>query len=359
VTLQATVRSEASRPRVSVIIPCRNEESFIRATLESILRGTFDPEAIEVLVIDGDSSDATREIVSQLASTDARVRLLDNPRGLTPIALNIGIRAARGDIIVRVDAHSSYPPEYVATLVHALEATGADMVGGCVENVPSDDRLITHAIALATGSAFGTGSRFRYQKRSGSVDAVQLGCWRREVFDRIGMFDERLIRNQDNEHSSRIIRAGGRVYMTSEVSVRYHPRSSLRKLWKQASVTGMWNAFTEHLFPYTFRWRHFLPAVFFLGIVAALTSCALAVVIDARWFAATAILAIPYAVVNLAVSTWLGVRHRRLSLVPAIALVFFLYHFSYGFGITKGWIFVLTGSWKDRLGGAPREARLS
>jgi glycosyltransferase involved in cell wall biosynthesis len=343
-------RSEPTPPRVSVVIPCRNEAAFIDETLATIREGTF--ADIEVLVVDGRSGDGSRERIAAHAEADPRVRLLDNPSGTTPAALNIGVRAARGDIIVRVDCHSGYPPTYVAAMVQALEASGADMVGGRVENVPASPGAIPRAIAIALTSPFGTGSPFRYRAQDGDVDGVQLGCWRRELFDDVGMFDERLIRNQDNEHSARIIFRGGRVHLTSAVAVRYHPRSTLAALARQARLNGTWNAFTEWLHPYTFRWRHLLPGVFFLGVVLALIMCALALVSgDAAWAKSAALLVAPYAVVNVVASAIGAWRAQRLRLWPLVALSLWVWHFVYGFGIVRGWVLVASGGWRRHLGG--------
>jgi len=343
---------------VSVVVPCYNEQRYIRATLESLLSGTFNPAEMEVLVVDGISKDGTRAIIEEIARRDPRVRLLDNPCGLTPVALNIGIRAARGEIIMRIDSHSIYPPRYAEVLVRTLESTGADMVGGCVTFVPAEEGLVCRAIAVGTGCAFGTGARFRYRRKDGPVDAVQLGCWRREIFERVGLFDERMVRNQDNEHSSRILHAGGRLHMTAEVTIQYHPRSSLKKLWQQAWVTGMWNAFTQRLHPYTFRWRHFLPAIFFLGVLACSALIVAGLFTDYRLALVGAACLLPYALMNLFFSCLVGLRHPGLFLTPLIAFVLFTYHFTYGYGITKGWLLVATGAWRKHLGVAPKHARV-
>jgi GT2 family glycosyltransferase len=350
--LSATTNQAASpQPRLTVVIPCRNEAASVEATLSSILGGTFPAAQMEVLVVDGRSTDGTRAIVSALAARDPRLRLLDNPVGSTPAALNIGIRAARGDIVVRVDCHSTYPPTYVEALAGALESTGADMVGGRVENIAAHPGAPAEAIALALGCPFGTGSPFRYRAGDGPVDAVQLGCWRRALFDDVGLFDERLLRNQDNEHSARILRRGGRVHMTSAVTVRYHPRATLRALGRQALLNGTWNAFTERLCPYTFRWRHVLPGIFFLGVLASALLLAGGLVTGAGALAAAAgLLVAPYALCNLAAATLAAWRAHRLRLAPLVAGVLWWWHLAYGFGVARGWWLVATGGWHRHLG---------
>jgi glycosyltransferase involved in cell wall biosynthesis len=304
---------------------------------------------MEVLVVDGDSSDHGRAIVRELAAGDPRVRLLRNPRRITPAALNLGIRAARGEILIRVDAHTEFPPDYVEKLVRTLDDTGADMVGGCSENAPSAETKVAHAIAIATSHAFATGSPFRYRRTSGPADAVPFGCWRRSVFERFGLFDERLLRNQDLEHTSRILRRGGRVFMNTEVRIRYLARDRFRGLWQHAVDTGCWNAFAERLHPSSFRWRHLLPGFFFVGVLVAAALIAFGALAGARApLAAGVALIAPYLVTNVAVTAWLA--RRRPSLAPLIASVFASYHFTYGFGVVRGWWLVASGGWRSRLG---------
>jgi glycosyltransferase involved in cell wall biosynthesis len=348
----------AALPTVSVVMPCLDEEAYVGEALANILAGSYPAHLMEVLVVEGRSRDKTRAILDAVAAGDRRVRVLDNPRGTTPAALNIGIRAARAELIVRVDAHTAYPPDYVESLVRALLRTGADMVGPCSEATPASDRPMARAIAIAVGSAFGSGSPFRYQRTSGPADAVPYGCWRRELFDRVGLFDERLLRNQDNEHSSRILKSGGRVHMAAEICVRNHPRPTLIKLWRQARATGMWNAFTQRLFPYTFRWRHTLPGVFFLGVLFAAACVAVGAAGAPASAAFGAAVLIPYLAANLFASVALALRSRRPHYAPLLAAILASYHFAYGYGIAKGWLLVATGAWRSRLGGAPKESRL-
>ena len=351
---------EAARlPRVSVVVPCRNEERFIERALDSLLGGSYPRDLVEVIVVDGGSTDRTRKIVADRARSDGRVRLIDNRYAITPVGLNLGIASSHGQVIARADAHTIYPPEYLAALVRALIESGADMVGGLAENVPCEEGPLAEALSIATGSAFGTGSPFRYRKKSGPVDTVPFGCWWREGLLRFGLFDERLVRNQDNELASRILRDGGRIFQTDATCVRYFNRPSLRGLWRQAATTGMWNAFTQRLHPYTFRLRHFLPGLFFLGVLAAAAAILVGGLASIAGLAGlgAAVLA-PYFAVNGAVATVLAQRRRRLALAPLIAFVLASYHFTYGFGIAKGWLLVATGAWRRRLGGR-KEARLS
>src|SRR5882672_10796984 len=203
-----TTHPPAALERVTVILPCRNEASHISACLDSIIASAHPPERLEVLVIDGMSDDGTREIVEQYAARYPRIRLLDNHRRIVPAGLNLGILAATGDIIMRMDGHVVYPPEYISRLVDALLADGADNVGGCLVTLPADGSPVAQAIAIAMAHPFGVGNaHFRIGAREArDVDTVAFGCFRRSLFTRIGMFDEELVRNQDDEFNHRIIR---------------------------------------------------------------------------------------------------------------------------------------------------------
>src|SRR5688572_7628844 len=200
-------------PKVTVILPCRNEARYIGPCLDSILAGAYPADLLEILVVDGHSTDETRALVKDYAARHPQVRLLDNPARIVPTALNIGIRAATGDVIARMDAHVIYPPEYLPRLVAALEESGADNVGGCVITLPADGTATAQAIAIALGQPFGVGnSHFRIgSPKARFVDTVPFGCFRRELFNRVGMFDEELVRNQDDEFNARIISRGGKI----------------------------------------------------------------------------------------------------------------------------------------------------
>jgi glycosyltransferase involved in cell wall biosynthesis len=209
-------------PFVSVVVPCRNEERHIAACLESIVATDYPTELLEVLVVDGESEDRTCAIVSDAARRHSFVRLLSNPERVTPTALNIGIAAARGQVIVRMDAHARFPAAYIRAGVEVLEQTNADLAGGPVRTRPGADTHVARAIALATSHPFGVGnSRFRVSTRAGFVDTVPFGAFRRSVFERVGPFDPRLARNQDNELNSRIIASGGAIYLTPAMTAEY------------------------------------------------------------------------------------------------------------------------------------------
>ncbi len=220
------------QPYVSVIMPCRNEARYIEPVLDAILAQKEPSGGFEIIVADGLSSDGTRDQVLEAAQRDARVRLVDNPDRFTPHGLNAAISSARGEVIVRMDAHTSYATDYLKTCVEVLKKTGADNVGG--PWVACGQEYLSRAIAAAFQSAFAVGgARGHRREYEGPVDTVYLGCWRKSAFTKFGAFDEELVRNQDDEHNLRMTRAGGVVWQSTAIRSLYVPRSSLSALFRQ------------------------------------------------------------------------------------------------------------------------------
>lgn len=322
-----------TRPRVSVAIPCRNEEAYIAGCLDSILAGDYPEERLELLVVDGGSSDRSREILAGYAARHRSIILLDNPQQSTPAALNVAIRAASGEIIVRMDAHVLYPQDYIRRLVEGLEETGADNVGGVLETVPAEDTRTARAIALGMSHPFGVGnSHFRTGVRERrEVDTVPFGCYRREVFDRIGMFDEELIRNQDDEFNFRLIRRGGRVLLLPEVVCRYFARPSLRQLSRMYYQYGYFKPLVARKVGRVMTVRQLIPS--FL-VAALLASGGLGLWLPAAGVA-FALIAATYALFVLGCSAT-GARRYGLGCGTLLAAVFPTLHFSYGIGFLRG-----------------------
>src|SRR5215813_11280249 len=230
---------------VSIVMPIRNEEGYVAAALQSLVDQNFPASAIEIIVVDGRSSDRTRDIVQEFARKYPSARLLDNPAGIVPTAMNIGIRAARGDVIIRADGHNVYPQDYAANCAKYLEQTGADNVGGPILTVAADGTFGARLVAAILSSPFGVGnSKFRTSREEGFVDTVPFGAFRREVFDRVGMYNEKLVRNQDNDLNARIRTAGGRIYQTPALMTYYHPVKTFGGLLRYIFRTGRWTIFT-------------------------------------------------------------------------------------------------------------------
>jgi succinoglycan biosynthesis protein ExoA len=253
---------------ISLIVPVRNEEGYIRDCLRSLLDQNYPLADYEIIVVDGRSSDRTREMVDGICRENPLVRCLDNPAGIVPTGMNIGIRAARGEVIIRADGHNVYPQDYAANCVKYLAQTGADNVGGPWLTVAADDSFNARLVVAILSSPFGVGnSKFRTSQEEGFVDTVPFGAFRREIFDRVGLYNEKLVRNQDNELNSRIRRAGGKIYLTPALMTYYHPVKNFLSLLKYAFKTSQWHFFTLREDRESMGLRHLAPAVFLLLLV--------------------------------------------------------------------------------------------
>lgn len=260
----------SSTPLVSLLLPCYNEGAFIEAVLQNALAQDFPAAQLEILVIDGGSSDKTLAIAQGYAQKEPRIRILKNPDRYVPQAMNLGIRAARGDIIMRWDAHAAYPPNYTSQLVQYLQKTKVENVGGLWHIQARKPGRIAEATALVLSHPLGVGNAaYRLgTKEAREVDTVPFGCYPKRVFEQYGYYDERLHRNQDIELNRRIRRGGGRIVLLPQVSITYYARSTFSGLWKNNAANGEWvirtAAYTGTLDALSLR--HFAPLVFILGM---------------------------------------------------------------------------------------------
>ena len=334
-------------PRLSVVLPCRNEARYIEPCLDSILAGAYPADLLEILVVDGHSTDDTRAVVREYAERHPQVRLLDNPQRIVPTALNIGIRAATGDIIARMDAHVVYPPEYLPRLVAALEESGADNVGGCVITLPADGTATAQAIAIALSHPFGVGnSHFRIGAREARfVDTVPFGCFRRELFDKVGLFEEELVRNQDDEFNYRIVSRGGKIRLQPDVVCYYYARGSLGQLARMFYQYGAFKPLVARKIGRIMTLRQLVPA----GFVSALLGAGVAGLFWHPAWLAGLTLAGAYAAAIL-FSSGRVFRSHGVRCATALTVVFPVLHFSYGVGFLRGLrdgLFGRPSRWRD------------
>jgi len=337
----------AAQQRVTVIVPCRNEVHHIAACLDSIIASAYPPERMEVLVVDGMSTDGTRELIAEYVAQDPRIRMLDNPKRIVPTALNIGIKAATGEVIVRMDGHVVCPPEYIPRLVGALMESGADNVGGCLITLPADGTAVAQAIAIALGHPFGVGNaHFRIGAREArSVDTVPFGCFRRDVFNRVGMFDEELVRNQDDEFNHRLIRHGGRVRLIPDVVCYYYARGSLRQTARMFYQYGAFKPLVARKVGRIMTVRQLVPAMFVTALIGTLGGALLWRPLGMLGVSIAAAYGICVALCAVRVGRSHGVR-CAIALTAALPVV----HMSYGFGFLRGLrdaLFGRRGRWRD------------
>ncbi|MGB9073634.1 MAG: glycosyltransferase family 2 protein [Terriglobales bacterium] len=324
--------------RVSIIVACRNEKDDIRDLLESIilqdLGGSF-----EAIIADGMSDDGTRDILEEYSARYSCLRIVDNPGRIVSTGLNAAIRVAQGDLIIRMDGHTQYASDYCRTCVELMERTGADNVGG-----PARTRacsVLGRAVAAAFHSRFSTGgAKFHDVNHQGWVDTVPYGCWRKSVLESIGLFDEALVRNQDDELNLRLLRAGGRIWQDPSIVSWYSPRSNLSKLFHQYFQYGFWKVavIRKHRLPAS--WRHLVPVVclllnfVFLAVMAitkAMHSQELVTDAAVLWL----VMAVVYSGACVAAAICTALK-REWKILPYLPAVFATYHLSYGLGFAVG-----------------------
>ena len=260
-------------PWVSIIIPCRNEEKFIGKCLNSIINNDYSKESLEILVIDGMSEDKTKEIVEKYTKQYLYIKILENPNKFTPFGLNIGVKNARGDIIIRMDAHSTYEKDYISKCIKYLNQYNADNVGGIWKIMPRTHTLINKAIVFASSSIFGAGDAYYrrgYSRGPKWVDTVFGGCYKKEVFEKIGLFNENLIRSQDMEFNLRLKRAGGKILLVPDIISYYYPKSNLKDFFRHNFSDGIWTTYPLKFGIRIFSWRHLVPLFFVSGLILSL-----------------------------------------------------------------------------------------
>ena len=257
-------------PKLSIIIPCYNEQDTIELLLDALYDQTYPRSDLEVVIADGISTDHTRSVIAeyQASHPDFNVRVVDNPKRHIPAALNTALKAAEGEIIIRIDAHAVPNATYVQYSVEALEAGLAENVGGVWDIHARQDNWIARSIAIAAAHPLGVGgARYRYTNEAGHVDTVPFGAFYKHLVDRIGSFDERLLTNEDYEFNTRIRRAGGRIWLDPRIRSIYYARSTLGSLSRQYFRYGFWKARMLRRYPGTLRPRQALPPLFVLSLV--------------------------------------------------------------------------------------------
>lgn len=320
---------------VSVICPTYNEEKYIATCIDSILAQDYPQEDLEILFVDGMSTDATRSIILSQAKEHNNLYLLDNPHRIVPYALNIGIEHAQGDIIVRIDAHASFPSNYISTLVHYLvHLPNAQNVGApCVTHTLGDTDK-AKAIVAVLSNKWGVGnSTFRLGiKEIQSVDTVPFGCWKKQTLKDVGLFDIRLIRNQDIELNKRILKNGGNIYLVPDTYCTYYARETYKKLAQNNYGNGKWNILTLY---YTkalrsLSLRHFIPLIFLLSLLLPILGIVLC-----PWIGLVAGMSLISYLMLVCCISWRISKEQSIHPLSVVA-AFFTLHLSYGAGSLMG-----------------------
>jgi succinoglycan biosynthesis protein ExoA len=337
-------------PRVTIAMPAYNEEHYIEACIASVQAQDYPPELIEILIADGRSTDRTREILAGLSALDPRIKMIDNPARLQAAGLGLLVKQATGDVIVRMDVHCEYQPDYVRKCVETLERSGADNVGGAQR--AKAKTFFQKALCAALDSPIGTGGvKYRSAEAEGYVDTVFLGAFRRRVFETVGLWDPGAITNEDAELNQRILDSGGQIYLSRDIVVHYFPRDSFKTLATQYFKYGRGRARTLLKLGTFPTMRPLLP--FFMT-----TGAAALVAVPLLWPLAPAALA-AYALATGAEAVRVG-RRIGPTAIPLVWAMFPVLHLSHGAGFWAGlWQYLRKPDWPDepdRIG--PRKAHL-
>jgi len=318
---------------ISILIPIYNEEQYISKCIESILESDYSKENMEIILIDGGSDDNTLKIIDEYHKKYNFIKVLHNKEKIVPISMNLGIREAKGEYIIRLDAHASYPKDYFSKLVKYHKALGAANVGATILTDIRNKNVKSNAIKLILSHPFGVGnSDFRTGvTKIKEVDTVPFGCFHRSVFKQFGFYDERLVRNQDIELNKRIINGGGKIYLIPDVTCTYFARENFTDLAKNNFSNGKWNILTAY-FTKTFHslsLRHFIPLLFILSLlVPSLLTIWIPIV---GWIAPLSLGS--YLALVIIISLKLNSKETTpLYLVTG----FFILHLSYGLGSLIG-----------------------
>jgi succinoglycan biosynthesis protein ExoA len=318
-------------PSVSILVPCYNEEATIHLLLDAILAQTYPISKMEVVISDGISQDKTLAVIAnyQRAHPGLSLRVVDNKRRTIPSSLNLAIHEARGEILVRLDAHSMPIPEYVERCVKALEEGKGSCVGGVWMIRSGGKGWIAESIAAAAAHPLGVGdAMYRLEAKAGAVDTVPFGAFHRDLIKRIGGYDETLLTNEDYEFNTRVRSKGGVVWLDPQIRSTYIARASLRELAKQYWRYGFWKLRMLSRFPATLRWRQALPPLFVLSliilIIFSIFENAPRIVLSAE--------IIIYLLTLMAAGAKLAIRLRKSLFIPGLMLAIMTMHLSWGSG---------------------------
>jgi glycosyltransferase involved in cell wall biosynthesis len=316
----------AQPPFVTIAMPAFNEEGYIETCIRTVQAQDYPADRMEILVADGRSTDATREILARLSAEDPRIRMIDNPERLQAAGLNHIVKEARGDVVVRMDVHCEYAPSYVSACIAALEKSGADNVGGAQRAKAKS--AFQRALCAALESPLGVGgAKYRSAAEEGYVDTVFLGAFRRKVFETVGLYDPRAITNEDAELNQRLIDQGGKVFLSRDIEVHYYPRDSYKKLAQQYYKYGRGRARTLLKLGKFLSVRPMIP---FLMVVGGATL----LLVPPLWPVAPAALA-AYALATGAEAVRVG-KALGPAAIPTVWGIFPVLHIAHGVGFAAG-----------------------
>jgi succinoglycan biosynthesis protein ExoA len=341
------MKSISEIPFVSVILPVRNEAKTIEDTLESISKQDYPEDKIEIIIADGCSDDNTVQKVHDFCTKKANIQIVNNSGEIVSTGLNVAIRMTKGEIIIRVDGHTRIEKDYVKKCVDCLEEYRADNVGGRM--TAEGKTVFGQAVAAATSSFFGVGGgKFHYSDKCEWVDTVYMGAWHKKVFLKYGLFDEELVRDQDDEFNYRIVENGGKILLSPDIRSNYIVRSTPYKLFKQYFEYGFWKIRVFQKHTKQMRWTHFIPPLFVATILFSLIMMIMVPVFKIF----PVLIFLSYLLANVVALLPL-VKGNSITTISILPLVFAILHLSYGCGFITG-MFVFINRWKDKKGSIPK-----
>lgn len=335
-------------PAVSVVIPCRDEEQFLEACLDSLIGNSYPQSRLEILIVDGMSTDKTGTISKRFTQRYPYIRLLENPKRTIPAAMNMGILQSSGEIILKADAHSMYPPNYIEGCVRHLLDFKADMTGGVWVIAPREDTHIARAISVALSHWFASGNaHIKIGSKSPRwTDTAAFGCWRRETLHRLGLFDEDLAGSSDMDLNVRLRKTGGKILLVPDIKVTYFADSDLKSLWNHNLSDGVWATYVLKFGKQATSWRHWAPLAF---VFALLSAGMLAPLFSpAAWL--LAVLCGVYGLSSLAASAQLSFQMKTPEYLGTLPVIFAARHVAHGLGALYGLVLVIIPglAWKGR-----------
>ena len=323
------------KPFVSIVIPCRNEEKFIEKCLNSIFVQDYPKNRMEILVVNGISEDKTKQIVINISHKNPIVKLLENPKKITSAAFNIGIKKSKGNFIIIMGAHSNYKNNYISKCIDTSVKNKADNVGGIWKIMATKNTIINKSIVFASSSIFGAGNAYYrrgYLKKIIEVDTVFGGCYRKKVFDKIGFFNENLVRSQDIELNIRLKKANGKILLNPEIVAYYYPKSTLKEFFKHNFIDGVWTICPIKISNIPLKLRHYIPLFFVLSLLGSLL-LSLFWIIFLYLFAFISGI---YLATNLYFSAKIAIQEKNIKYILLMPITFACRHFGYGIGSLWG-----------------------
>lgn len=321
-------------PFVTLVVACRNEERYIKRCLDSLVAQDYPKDRMEIFVVDGMSGDRTSVVAAEYALAHPHITILQNSRLITPCAFNIGIRKAKGDYVFFMGAHAMYQSNYVSLCVRNAESSGADNVGGMLNTMSSVDSPQAKAIALTLSHPFGAGNaRFRVGSAKPEwVDTVFGGCYRRDVFERVGLFNEHLVRSQDMEFNTRLKNAGGKILLVPDIVTTYYPKATLGEFFTHNVSDGIWAIYPLRFVKTSFSLRHYIP----LAFVSYLVGSALLGIFFKPFFVLFLAGLFFYLAVSFVVSYAIAKKERDIRLLFLMPAAFACRHVGCGLGSLYG-----------------------